>query len=57
LEELVGEIADEHDRRDESLIVLDDNTALADARLHTEDLEQLWGISLPVGDLTPLAVS
>lgn len=50
LEELVGEIADEHDRRDESLIILDANTALADARLHTEDLEKQWGLSLPVGE-------
>ena len=50
LEELVGEIADEHDRRDESLAILDANTALADARLHASDLEEAWGLSLPVGE-------
>ncbi len=37
LEELVGEIADEHDFKvDEPLVKLDENSALADARLHTE---------------------
>ena len=50
LEELVGEIADEHDRRDESLAILDANTALVDARLHASDLESAWGLSLPVGE-------
>ena len=40
LEELVGDIADEHDRKgDEPLVILDENTALVDALLHTEDLE------------------
>ena len=49
LEELVGEIADEHDRRDEeSLVILDDFTAIADARLHTDDLRGRWGVALPV---------
>ena len=47
LEELVGEIADEHDRRDESLAILDEGTALADARLHASELEEAWGLSLP----------
>ena len=50
LEELVGEIADEHDRHDESLEILDAQTALADARLHASDLEEAWGLSLPVGE-------
>ena len=47
LEELVGEIADEHDRRDESLAILDEHTALADARLHASELEAAWGLALP----------
>ncbi|MBW3635660.1 MAG: hemolysin family protein [Armatimonadetes bacterium] len=51
LEELVGEIADEHDRREEEpLVILDEHTALADARLHTDDLEELWDLSLPTGE-------
>lgn len=47
LEELVGEIADEHDRREESLLVLDENTAIVDALLHTEDLREEWNLTLP----------
>ena len=50
LEELVGEIADEHDRSDEPLAILDEKTALVDARLHAADLEAGWGLSLPVGE-------
>ncbi|HEX8464956.1 MAG TPA: transporter associated domain-containing protein, partial [Abditibacterium sp.] len=51
LEELVGEIADEHDRREEEpLVILDACTALADARLHTDDLEEQWQLVLPVGE-------
>ena len=50
LEELVGEIADEHDRRDESLAILDEKTALADARLHASELEAAWGLSLPTDE-------
>jgi putative hemolysin len=51
LEELVGEIADEHDPRvEDPLTILDDNTALADALLHTEDLEERWHLALPGGE-------
>ncbi len=51
LEELVGEIADEHDRRDEeSLVILDENTAIADARLHADDLRERWDVALPSGE-------
>lgn len=51
LEELVGEIADEHDRRDEeSLVILDAHTAIVDARLHTDDLRQRWDVALPSGE-------
>jgi len=51
LEELVGEIADEHDRRDEeSLVVLDERTAIADARLHTDDLRERFDVALPTGE-------
>ncbi len=48
LEELVGEIADEHDRREEEpLVILDENTALVDARFHTDDLALRWELVLP----------
>jgi CBS domain containing-hemolysin-like protein len=51
LEELVGEIADEHDRKiEDPLTILDDHTALADALLHTEDLEELWDLVLPTAE-------
>jgi putative hemolysin len=48
LEELVGEIADEHDRGDDSLLVLNHKNAIVEARLHAEDLKERWGLSLPV---------
>ncbi|HVF84866.1 MAG TPA: hemolysin family protein [Abditibacteriaceae bacterium] len=51
LEELVGEIADEHDKREpHPLQILDEHTAIADALLHTEDLEEMWGLALPSGE-------
>lgn len=51
LEELVGEIADEHDAPvEESLVILDENTALVDALLHLEDLREEWNLALPAGE-------
>jgi len=51
LEELVGEIADEHDTREEEpLQILDPNNAVVDARLHTDDLSDAWNLALPTGE-------
>jgi putative hemolysin len=51
LEELVGEIADEHDRKvDNPLQILDDNSALAEATLHADDLLEEWDLPLPTGE-------
>lgn len=51
LEELVGEIADEHDRKvDEPLVILDEKTAIVDALLHIDDLNEDWKLSLPSGE-------
>jgi CBS domain containing-hemolysin-like protein len=51
LEELVGEIADEHDAPEaEPLEILDANRALAAARLHVEDLKTEWNLTLPPGE-------
>jgi CBS domain containing-hemolysin-like protein len=50
LEELVGEIADEHDQRDEALQLLDENSALVNALLHADDLEERWDVALPTGE-------
>jgi putative hemolysin len=51
LEELVGEIADEHDRKAEDpLQIVNEDTALVDALLHTDDLEEQWNLPLPTGE-------
>lgn len=51
LEELVGEIADEHDRKEEDPFeALDENTALVDARFHVDDLKTQWDLSLQSGE-------
>ncbi|HEX8236853.1 MAG TPA: hemolysin family protein [Abditibacteriaceae bacterium] len=51
LEELVGDIADEHDQRVENpLQIVDENTAVVDAGLHTDDLEEDWDLPLPTGE-------
>ncbi len=51
LEELVGDIADEHDKREAApLQILDEHSAIADALLHIEELRELWNLSLPTGE-------
>jgi len=50
LEEIVGEIMDEHDTELPLLTVLDENSALVDARLDAEKLEEHFGLALPEGD-------
>lgn len=51
LEELVGDIADEHDHKtEEPLQLLSATTALVDALLHTDDLEARWNLALPTGE-------
>lgn len=50
LEEIVGEIQDEHDREPPFLTVLDDGSILVDARLEIEKLEDHFGVALPRGD-------
>ncbi len=50
LEEIVGEIMDEHDDEPPLLSVLDDSTVLVDARLEIEKLGEHYGISLPEGE-------
>jgi CBS domain containing-hemolysin-like protein len=46
LEELVGEIADEHDAEDAMLKRIDEKTIDADARIRIEDLNRLAGLNL-----------
>jgi magnesium and cobalt transporter len=50
LEEIVGEIMDEHDDETPWMTTLDDDTVLVDARLEEEKLEEHFGINLPEGE-------
>ncbi|MFH1487305.1 MAG: transporter associated domain-containing protein, partial [Pseudomonadota bacterium] len=50
LEEIVGEIMDEHDDDRSLLTVIDESSILVDARLESEKLEEYYGITLPKGD-------
>jgi CBS domain containing-hemolysin-like protein len=50
LEEIVGEILDEHDHEEPLLSILDDGGFIVDARLETEKLEEQLKIKLPEGD-------
>ena len=50
LEEIVGEIMDEHDYEKPLLTVIDDETLLVDARLEVKKLEEHLNMELPKGD-------
>ncbi|HUO47092.1 MAG TPA: hemolysin family protein [Acidimicrobiia bacterium] len=47
LEELVGEISDEHDEIEELVINNGDGSLLVDARLDVSELEEILGVELP----------
>ncbi len=49
LEEIVGEIHDEHDNEKPLLTIIDDKSVLVDARLGVEKLEEHFNIQLPKG--------
>ena len=50
IEEIVGEIMDEHDSERPFLTIIDENTLAVDARLEVEKLEDHFGVTLPEGD-------
>ena len=50
LEEIVGEIMDEHDHEESLMSVIDNNTILVDARLEAEAIEDHFNMELPEGD-------
>ncbi|MBC8418479.1 MAG: hemolysin family protein [Proteobacteria bacterium] len=50
LEEIVGEIMDEHDHEESLLTVLDDGSLLVDARLEVEKLGEALQMDLPKGE-------
>lgn len=50
VEEVVGEIMDEHDNEEPRLTVLNDGSILVDARLEIKKLENHLGIEFPAGE-------
>jgi len=50
LEEIFGEIRDEHDLEAEPVWVVDDATLVVDARVSTDELTDLLGVALPEGE-------
>ncbi|MBN2032923.1 MAG: HlyC/CorC family transporter [Deltaproteobacteria bacterium] len=50
IEEIVGEIMDEHDNEPPLLTVIDERTVSVDARLEVEKLEDHFDVILPEGD-------
>lgn len=50
IEEIVGEIMDEHDNEEALISTIDHESILVDARLEVEKLEEHLGIELPKGD-------
>jgi CBS domain containing-hemolysin-like protein len=50
IEEIVGEIMDEHDNEPPLLTVVDEKTVSVDARIEVEKVEDHFGITLPEGD-------
>ncbi len=55
LEELFGDIRDEHDPAEAALRRLDEHTVLASGRVDLETLEEEMGITLPEGDYETVA--
>jgi len=49
LEEIVGEIDDEHDQDESELRVVDEHTIIVDAKIDIEEVEAHYGLSLPEG--------
>ncbi len=49
IEEIVGEIDDEHDRGDKKIKVIDSRTIIVDARTDVEEIGEHFGLQLPEG--------
>jgi CBS domain containing-hemolysin-like protein len=47
VEEIVGEIRDEHDMEEEEFIDQDDNSVLTSARVNLDDFEEHFGVTVP----------
>lgn len=55
LEEIVGEIQDEYDLEEKPIQLLDANTAIVNARIHVEEVNDLLGVRLPMDDVDTVA--
>lgn len=49
IEEIVGEIDDEHDQEDKDLRILDESTVIVNARIDIEEVETHFDLELPEG--------
>ena len=49
IEEIVGEIDDEHDQEERELMVVDEQTVVVDAKIDIEEVEEHFNIHLPEG--------
>ncbi len=49
IEEIVGDIDDEHDQEDRELRVIEENTIVVDAKIDIEEVESYFNIQLPEG--------
>lgn len=49
IEEIVGEIDDEHDQDEKDLRILDESTVIVNARIDIEDVENHFDVELPEG--------
>ncbi len=50
LEEIFGEIRDEHDFESEPINLIDEHTAVVDPRVSVDDIEDHFGVELPEGE-------
>ncbi len=55
IEEIVGEIRDEHDTDETGFTELSDGSVIADSRVEIEKIEERFGLSLPEGKYETLA--
>jgi CBS domain containing-hemolysin-like protein len=55
IEEIVGEIRDEHDADETGLVELPDGSVLVDSRIEIEKVEERFGVTLPKGKYETLA--
>ena len=55
LEEIVGEIQDEYDLEEKPIQLVDANTALVNARIHIDEVNDLLGTRLPMDEVDTVA--